>query len=80
MARILIADTLAQQGIDMLAARHEVEVRIGLSEDELVEIIPNVEALVVRSQTQVTRRVLEAASSLEANARISSLVIPANEE
>lgn len=65
MARILIADTLAQQGIDLLAQRHEVEVRVGLTEDELVEAIPAVDALVVRSQTQVTRRVLEAAVELE---------------
>lgn len=65
MARILIADTLAQQGIDLLSQRHDVEVRVGLSEDELVEAVTEIQALVVRSQTQVTRRVLEAASQLE---------------
>ncbi len=65
MARILIADTLAQQGIDMLAQHHDVQVRTGLSEDELVEAIADVNALVVRSQTQVTARVLEAAQQLE---------------
>jgi D-3-phosphoglycerate dehydrogenase len=65
MARILIADTLAQQGIDLLAKEHEVEVRVGLSEDELVEAVADINALVVRSQTQVTARVLEAAQSLE---------------
>ncbi len=65
MARILIADTLAQQGIDLLSQRHDVTVRVGLSEDELVEAVADIQALVVRSQTQVTRRVLEAASQLE---------------
>ena len=65
MARILIADTLAQQGIDMLSKQHDVEVRTGLSEDELVEAVADINALVVRSQTQVTARVLEAAEHLE---------------
>ena len=64
MARILIADTLAQQGIDMLSKQHDVEVRTGLSEDELVEAVADINALVVRSQTQVTARVLEAGAEI----------------
>ena len=65
MARILIADTLAQEGIDMLSREHDVEVRTGLPEDELVAAVADVRALVVRSQTQVTARVIEAAPRLE---------------
>ena len=65
MGRILIADTLAQQGIDMLAAEHEVEVRTGLSEEELLAAVADVHGLVVRSQTQVTARVIGAAPRLE---------------
>ncbi len=65
MARILIADTLAQQGIDMLSAQHDVTVRTGLSEDELCEAVAEVDALVVRSQTQVTARVIDAATKLQ---------------
>ncbi len=64
MARILIADSLAREGVDFLSQRHSVDVRTGLSEDELIEALAGVDALIVRSQTQVTRRVLEAARSV----------------
>ena len=65
MARILVADTLAQQGIDRLAEEHEVVVQTGLSEDELVDCIAGFSGLVVRSQTQVTARIIAAATDLE---------------
>ncbi len=65
MPSILIADTLAQRGIDMLSERHQVEVRTGLSEDELLAAVAEVNGLVVRSQTQVTARVIDAARKLE---------------
>ena len=65
MARILVADSIAQEGIDLLAAAHDVVVRTGLSEDELVEAVADISALVVRSQTQVTARVINAAAGLE---------------
>ena len=65
MARILVADALAEPGIDRLAEQHEVVVQTGLSEDELVACIPGFAGLVVRSETQVTARVIEAAAALE---------------
>ena len=65
MARILIADQIAEQGIAMLGDHHDVTVQTGMSEDELVEAVADISALVVRSQTQVTARVIEAAPRLE---------------
>ena len=65
MSSILIADTLVQRGIDMLSERHQVEVRTGLSEEELAAAVAEVNGLVVRSQTQVTARVIDAARQLE---------------
>ena len=65
MARVFVADSLSQAGIDLLAAEHEVIVRTGLSEDELVAELGDVQALLVRSQTQVTERVIAAAPRLE---------------
>ena len=64
--KVLIADSIAQRGIDELGAGGtlEVTVRTGLSEAELVRIIPEFSAIVVRSQTKVTAPVLEAASRL----------------
>ena len=69
MAKILVADSIAQEGIDLLAKHHEVVVRIGLTEDELCAAVRDVSALVVRSQTQVTEKVIAAAAHLEIIAR-----------
>lgn len=69
MAKILIADKIAQQGIDLLAREHEVEVKTGLSEDDLCAAVADAKALIVRSQTQVTAKVLAAAPQLEIVAR-----------
>ena len=64
MARILVADELSEEGLDLLRQRHEVELRTGMSEDDLVAAVAHVQALVVRSQAQVTRRVIEAGADL----------------
>ena len=69
MAKILIADKIAQQGVDLLSAEHDVEVRTGLSEDDLCAAVADAAALIVRSQTQVTAKVLAAATNLQIVAR-----------
>ncbi len=61
---ILVADPIASEGVDLLRTAGNVDVRTGLSEEELCELIPNYAALVVRSETKVTRRVLEAGRNL----------------
>ncbi len=64
--KVLIADSISQRGIDELSREGTLEVTIkpGLSETELLEIIPEFSALVVRSQTKVTADVLKAGASL----------------
>ena len=69
MAKILVADSIAQEGIDLLAKHHEVVVSTGLKEDALCEAVADVAALVVRSQTQVTAKVIAAAKHLQIIAR-----------
>ena len=69
MAKILVADSIAKEGIDLLAKHHEVVVQTGLKEDALCEAVKDVAALVVRSQTQVTAKVIAAAPHLEIIAR-----------
>ncbi len=64
MAKILITDPIAQEGIDFLARQAEVDVRLKPSPDELLQLIPGYEALIVRSETKVTRQVLEAGKRL----------------
>ena len=64
--KVLIADSISQRGIDELAAGAELDVavRTGLSEAELVKLIPEFSAIVVRSQTKVTAPILQAGTRL----------------
>lgn len=64
--KVLVADKISDTGIaKMRDAGLEVDVKTGLSEDELVEIIGAYDALVVRSATKATRRIIEAADNLK---------------
>ena len=64
-ARILICDDLSAEAYEIFEeAGFAPETRTGLSEDELVEIVGDVDAIVVRSATKITRRVIEAAGRL----------------
>ncbi|MBQ0104449.1 MAG: phosphoglycerate dehydrogenase [Armatimonadetes bacterium] len=65
MPKVLVSDKLAQQGIDILKTVADVDVNTGLSEDELCGIIGQYDALVIRSGTQVTQKVLENAHNLK---------------
>ena len=42
-----------------------VDVKTGLSEDEIIKIITEYDGMVVRSATKVTKKILEAASNLK---------------
>lgn len=63
--KVLIADKIADSGIDKLRESFEVDIKTGLSESELVEVIGAYDALIVRSATRATRRVIEAADNLK---------------
>jgi len=68
--RVLVADPIAQAGIDLLAAAGiAVDVKTDLSEDELCQAIGDYQGLIVRSGTQVTGRVIERAFNLRVIAR-----------
>jgi D-3-phosphoglycerate dehydrogenase len=60
--KVLIADAISQRGVDELSRDRAIEaaVKTGLSEKELVDLIPDFSGLVVRSQTKVTAGVLNA--------------------
>jgi len=62
--RILVADDLSPAGIELLREVGEVTVQTGLKEDALRDALPPYHALVVRSATKVTARVLERAENL----------------
>lgn len=64
--RVLVADPLSDEGLAVLRQGElEVDVRIGLSETELVDVIGDYDGLIVRSATRVTARVIEAARKLK---------------
>lgn len=64
--KVLIADPISQRGIDELRAdaRLDVVVEIGMPQPELIAAIPEFSAIVVRSETKVTKDVLNAAPKL----------------
>ena len=65
MARILVTEPIAEGGLDRLrAAGHTVDVRHGLTPDELLREIVGADALIIRSATQVTAELLGAADRL----------------
>jgi len=65
--RFLVADELSSEGIALLKAEtsFHVDVKTGLSKDELAKIIPDYDALLVRSQTKVTKEIIAHASKLK---------------
>lgn len=64
--KILVSDSLSSEGLNILKeSGFDVVVDTGLSEEQLVEKIKGVDALVIRSGTQVTARVIEAADNLK---------------
>lgn len=65
MNRILVADPIDPEGVALLREHAEVDVRLKLSEPDLIALIPAYDALVVRSETQVTAAVLDAAPHLK---------------
>jgi D-3-phosphoglycerate dehydrogenase len=62
--KVLVSDSLSDEGVSKLKEHFDVEVSTGLSEDELVDKIGEFDALVVRSGTKVTARVIGAAGNL----------------
>ncbi|MFL0789230.1 MAG: NAD(P)-dependent oxidoreductase, partial [Prochlorococcus sp.] len=64
MTKVLVSDPIDQAGIDILSQVAQVDQRPGLSPEELRSIIADYDALMIRSGTQVTADVIEAASRL----------------
>jgi len=67
--RVLIADPISEEGIDILRSYAEVDIKTGLKPEEIISTIGDYEALVVRSQTKVSAKVIEAGKKLRVIAR-----------
>jgi len=67
--KILIPEKVSPDGLALLKDQFEVDEKKGLSPEELKNIIGDYEALIVRSETQVTAELLAAAKKLKVVAR-----------
>lgn len=67
MFKVLVSDPISDLGIQQLVDAPDIAVdkKPGLSEDELVAIIGEYDALLVRSQTRVTPKIMEAGKQLK---------------
>jgi D-3-phosphoglycerate dehydrogenase / 2-oxoglutarate reductase len=75
MPRILITEPIAQEGIDLLRdelPEAQIEVRLGLSSEQLLALIGNCTVLILRSQTRVTDELLAKATLLQVIGRAGS--------
>jgi len=65
--KILVSDPLHERGVEVLKQSEgfEVEVNTSLTHEELLGVIKNYEALIIRSSTKVTEEVIEAAHRLK---------------
>lgn len=63
--KILVADGLEDNGLDILRETAEVVDRTGITADELLQEIGMYDALIVRGRTKVTSAVLQAGSNLK---------------
>jgi D-3-phosphoglycerate dehydrogenase len=67
MFKVLVSDPISDMGIQQLydAGDITIDKKSGLSEDELIAIIPEYDALLVRSQTKVTASIMQAGKKLK---------------
>jgi D-3-phosphoglycerate dehydrogenase len=62
--KVLVAESVAREGIELLAAHHDVDERLGCTKDELAALLPDYDALIVRSQVQVDAELIAAGTRL----------------
>jgi D-3-phosphoglycerate dehydrogenase len=67
--KVLITDSISEEGIKVLRKEAQVDVKAGLKPEEIIAIIGDYEALMVRSQTKVTADIIEAGKKLQVIAR-----------
>ncbi|MDR3120751.1 MAG: phosphoglycerate dehydrogenase [Clostridiales bacterium] len=79
--KVLVAERIADDGVELLRKELEVDVKIGLDPAALREIIPAYDGIIVRSATKVTAELLEAAGNLKVAGRagtgVDNIDVPA---
>jgi len=62
--RVLVAEPLAREGLDLLETEHEVDYRPELSREDFLGLLPSYDALVVRSGMKVDAQAIAAGKGL----------------
>ena len=67
MIKLLVTDELSKEGLEMLKSggQVQVDIRPGIAHDELIKIIGDYDALIIRSGTKVDAAVIEAGKNLK---------------
>jgi len=66
MAKILVCDKISSEAVDKLKSLgHNVDVKIGMTPEELTSTIPSFDAMIVRSATKVRKPVIDSAENLK---------------
>ena len=83
--KILVSDPLDEEGLTILKnSGFPFDLKPGLSEEELCEIIDDYDCLIIRSGTKVTAKVIEAAKNLRVIGRagvgVDNIDVPAATE
>jgi D-3-phosphoglycerate dehydrogenase len=65
MPKVLVSDPIDQAGIDILSQVAQVDVKTNLSPEQMVQIIPEYDALMIRSGSRVTQEIIEAGTQLK---------------
>ena len=85
MPKVLISDSMSNVAQKFLKKINiNVDVKTGLSEEEIIKIIPEYDGMVVRSATKVTKNIIEAAKNLKvigrAGAGVDNIDVPMAKE
>jgi D-3-phosphoglycerate dehydrogenase len=72
MSKVLVTETVAEAGIELLREHAEVDITTNLAAADLVGVVGGYDALLVRSRTRVTEEVLAAAGRLLVVGRVGT--------
>lgn len=79
--RILVPEKVSEDGLALLTPDFDVDVRVGVSPEELISLIPSYHGLIIRSETKVTPEVFQAGKKLRVVARagvgVDNINVPA---
>tara|TARA_B100000686_G_scaffold61133_1_gene65727 strand:+ start:1217 stop:2152 length:936 start_codon:yes stop_codon:yes gene_type:complete len=81
MPKVLISDSMSNVAQKIFEKSNiSVDVKTGLSEEEIINIIPEYDGMVVRSATKVTKKIIESAKNLKvigrAGAGVDNIDVP----